>query len=154
MEHNSEERNWADLPELALELIRQKLKPLRDLFRFGAVCKRWNSILSVNGKKLCRLDECSRQPPFLLIPRDDLGRSFSLYSVTERRILLAQIRSLHPSSSRLIGSSHGWLIFATKTSAISLLHPFSSKMEIHLPAIPHLIPIPGDLTHRQLKSEL
>ncbi|KAL6282938.1 hypothetical protein ACE6H2_013867 [Prunus campanulata] len=73
---------WAWLPNDVLDLILEKLIPISDYIRFGAVCKAWRSFALY--QKPQRLKSCCKQLPMMMITdKGNYCGSVSLYGVTQ-----------------------------------------------------------------------
>ncbi|BFG28432.1 hypothetical protein CerSpe_147060 [Prunus speciosa] len=120
---------WAWLPSDLLHVIVEKLIPITDCIRFGAVCKHWQSVAC--HQKQQRLKSCHKQLPMLMVPsKDNRHERRGLYSVTQGKTCSFELHV--PYNKRLCGSSHGWLACVDENLEVTLLNPFT-KSTICLP---------------------
>ncbi|XP_062014590.1 F-box protein At2g26160-like [Rosa rugosa] len=134
--------DWAWLPSDLLDSILEKLIPITDYIRFGAVCKHWQSAAS--HQKEHRMKSCHKQLPMLMeITRNykDEGRVDALFSVAQGGKLRQlnympyYIKNKQPFSGMTwCGSTHGWLVYDESNSVLTLLNPFT-RHTITLPPL-------------------
>lgn len=136
---------WACLPSELLDLILEKLIPISDYIRFGAVCKHWQS--ATLPQKQQRMKSCHKQPPMLMeITRNRKNESrAALFSVAQGGKLrqLNYVPFYNKKGVELCGT-HGWLAYHDKL-ALTFLNPFTG----HTISPPPLIePTDAILLHR------
>jgi len=132
--------DWANLEELPLSLVLEKLEVQTDYVRFGAVCKNWLSIAKLNHKNhQFRINVL----PMLMILSKGMKislcniPSFHQFSIFGRKEYPIQLS--HPSVNTMkvcLGCSHGWLALVDNNNAITLVNPFKSSIApISLPPL-------------------
>ncbi|BFG35440.1 hypothetical protein CerSpe_217140 [Prunus speciosa] len=125
---------WAWLPSDLLYLIVEKLVPINDYIRLGAVRKNWQSV--ARHQKHRRLKSCHKQLPMLMVPsKHNRHERRGLYSVTKGKTRSFELHV--PYNKRLCGSSHGWLACVDENLEVNLLNPFT-KRAILLPPFAHV----------------
>jgi len=117
--------DWANLEELPLSLVLDKLEEHIDHVRFGVVCKNWRSVAKLNHQHRVNI------PPMIMILKDQWYWS-DKYAKTGKRSLYGILsHKEYPVtflsrmvSERCMGSSFGWFSFVDKNNAITLVNPF------------------------------
>ncbi|KAF6165515.1 hypothetical protein GIB67_015838 [Kingdonia uniflora] len=133
--------NWADLHSNLLELIIDKLIPIRDRICFGAVCLSWYSVFRENRLilplQLPLLTLVPRADNYRHEPRENLKRT--LYTVGKSGFHHLQFPN--DTYYTMFASSKGWLLTGNVSSfLVRLLNPFISvNNTINLPTLPELI---------------
>ncbi|AES80177.2 DUF295 family protein [Medicago truncatula] len=136
--------DWANLNELPLSLVLEKLEVQTDYVRFGVVCKNWLSAAKLNHKN----HQFRNVLPMLMILSKKLSRihaisqtkKISLYNILSKKDYPIQFS--HPSINTMklcLGCSHGWLALVDDNNAITLVNPFKCSIApISLPPLKSL----------------
>jgi len=137
--------DWANLEQLPLSLVLEKLEVQTNYVRFGVVCKNWLSIAKLNLKNhQFRINVL----PMLMILSNKLAgihtisqtKKISLYSILSDKEYPIQLS--HPSINTMkvcLGCSHGWLALVDDNDVITLVNPFKSSIApISLPPLQSL----------------
>lgn len=141
---NSGSAGWACLPSELLDLILEKLIPISDYIRFGAVCKHWKS--ATLPQKQQRMKSCHKQPPLLMeITRNGKNESrAALFSVAQGgKLRQLNYVPFYNKKGVELCVTHGWLAYHDKL-ALTFLNPFTG----HTISPPPLIEPTDAILHR------
>lgn len=126
------------LPVELLEIIVEKVVPLAECIRFGAVSKDWH--LAASFQKQSGVMGCHRkQLPLLLIPTTKDKRSnqprCGLYEAAQGKTYKTfGVYVPHNSVNRFCGASHGMLAYVDEDLVITLFNPLT-RSSICLPPL-------------------
>jgi hypothetical protein len=132
--------DWANLEELPLSLVLDKLEDHIEHVRFGVVCKNWQSVAKLNHQNnQFRINK----PPMIMILEDEWYWSYT-HTKNEKRSLYSISHKEYPVTFfsrmkiiRCMDSSFGWFALVDNNNAITLVNPFKCS-SISPIILPHL----------------
>lgn len=128
---SSSSSNWACLPSDLLDSIIERLTPLVDYLRFGAVCKSWNST-ALNHKEK-RIRQHKHRLPFMLMITNQNGFR-NLYNFSSAEPCNSKLRISYKYARKLFSaSSQGWLLY---------FHPVKCQLAVYNPLHGTVISLP------------
>ncbi|KAL4598526.1 hypothetical protein ACB092_11G065100 [Castanea dentata] len=122
--------NWADLPHVILSEIMCRLSFYDDFVIFGAICKSWQEVYSLENSPL------SPRCPWLILAEELEQKSRVFLYMFDYKAYNINLSEL--VGKKCIGTFFGWLLSVGIDFQINLIHPLSK----HLLSLP-----PQPLTH-------
>ncbi|CAL1371588.1 unnamed protein product [Linum trigynum] len=146
------EERWEHLPGDILYDVALRLRNLRDLFSYAAVCKSWHSALAPVIKSPPPLPPGF---PMLMLLRQDqegggCGRQRRFFSLLDGRTHRMKVNEVVNGTgmSSCVGVSHGWLVVTDREVEVHLTHPLTE----HAVKLPPLSRCPNS-TYGELLPE-
>ncbi|KAK4592012.1 hypothetical protein RGQ29_016475 [Quercus rubra] len=115
---------WADLPDLILSEIMRRLSFYNDFVIFGAICKSWRSVYSLENPPL------SPRCPWLMLAEEKEQKSHTRVFVNlfDNKVYNFKLPEL--VGKKCIGTSFGWLVSVGTDFQVNLFHPLSKHLLI------------------------
>nr|XP_023882431.1 putative F-box protein At5g55150 [Quercus suber] len=113
---------WADLPDLILSEIMRRLSFYNDFVIFGAICKSWRSVYSLENPPLA--PRC----PWLMLAEEKEQKSHTRVFVNlfDNKVYNFKLPEL--VGKKCIGTSFGWLLSVGTDFQVNLFHPLSKHL--------------------------
>ena len=113
---------WADLPDLILSEIMRRLSFYNDFVIFGAICKSWRSVYSLENPPL------SPRCPWLMLAEEKEQKSHTRVFVNlfDNKVYNFKLPEL--VGKKCIGTSFGWLLSVGTDFQVNLFHPLSKHL--------------------------